>query len=151
MSQSEELDNKIIVMWNAKMISSEIATALNVTRSVVMGRIFRLRKKGVYLRSPDKKKLTPITKREVKTRKGWVLKSTPKVKTAPNISLEQPFFNIPEPSATISIMDLTNKSCRYIIDSDRRRGAIYCGSPKQYKSYCKAHADLCYVPLRSSV
>lgn len=146
MNQNDELNNKIIEMWNAGMTSGDIAHALKVTRNTIMGRVSRLRKKGVALRSIQK--IQPAIKREVKTRRGWVMKKQPKPKSAPVISLDQFSFDMPEPPVNISIMELTERSCRYVIGSDQRRGAIYCGDTKHYRAYCKKHADLCYVPIR---
>lgn len=150
MDQKDEMNNKIVAMWNANMTSSEIAKALHITRSAVMGRVSRLREKGVALRSIQK--IKPAIKREVKTRRGWVMKKQPKPKSAPVISLDQFTLDIPEPPTDISIMELKENSCRYVIGSDRRRGALYCGKPKARRSYCEEHAKLCYVivPLERS-
>jgi len=46
------------------------------------------------------------------------------------------------------IMQLTPNACRYIVAEDAHRGALYCGGPQQYKSYCAAHAQLCYTPVK---
>lgn len=46
------------------------------------------------------------------------------------------------------IMQLTPTACRYIVSEDPHRGALYCGDPQHYRSYCAAHARLCYTPVK---
>ena len=146
--ESGEMSNKIVVMWNEGITSGEIAKELGVTRNVVIGRVSRLRKNGVTLRSLQK--IKPSTKREVKTRMGWVMKRQPKPKNAPVISLDQFTFDSPPPVQRVDITQLTSLSCRYILDQDPKRGALYCGDTRHYRSYCEAHAKMCYVPVRHS-
>lgn len=153
MTELEETHNQIIAMWNNGMTSGEIARAMGVTRNVVIGRVTRLREKGIELRAAPKAapKLQKVVKREVKTQRGWILKKQVKPKNAPDISFEQLFFDLPMPVRRIDIMQLQPHSCRYIIDRDPKRGALYCGDTKHYRSYCKKHANLCYVPARAIV
>jgi GcrA cell cycle regulator len=46
------------------------------------------------------------------------------------------------------ILQLTPTACRYIVSEDPHRGALYCGDPQHYRSYCAAHARLCYTPVK---
>jgi hypothetical protein len=45
----------------------------------------------------------------------------------------------------VSLLDLKPWSCRYIVNEDKTN-PFFCGAPKEYISYCKVHADLCYSP-----
>jgi GcrA cell cycle regulator len=45
-------------------------------------------------------------------------------------------------STNCTIMELTPKSCRYILDADN----TYCGAQRVKGAYCAEHARLCYRP-----
>lgn len=46
----EELNRRVVEMWNAGDSAGVIATALNVTRNNVMGRVWRAKRRGEKLR-----------------------------------------------------------------------------------------------------
>jgi hypothetical protein len=145
MIDQDPINQKIIAMWNENYTSGEISSILKISRSSVMGRVTRMREKGIELRSIKKKTvLKRAIKRQVKTTMGWVTRKYIKPDKTPDIALDQLFLDVEIPQQRIDIMQLTPRSCRYIIETKSARGAIYCGSTTQYKSYCKKHADMCY-------
>jgi len=140
--------NKLIELWNLKASASEIGKELGITRNAVIGKVKRLREKGVPLRSfvaKPKEERTRVRVREVKTDRGWVKKKEV-VKIEP-VQLDFDFLP-PLPERNIDILKLTPFSCRYIVDHDQHRGAIYCGEAKQGRSYCGEHTRICYIPLK---
>lgn len=150
MIEINKTHKQIIKMWNDGMSSGEIASLLKVSRNSVIGKVSRMRASGIPLRSAPKikPKLQKVTKRQVKTQRGWIVKRQIRPKVDPTILLDQLFLDIPLPVQRVDILQLTPKSCRYIVDRDPKRGALYCGDMKHYRSYCKKHAELCYVPVR---
>ena len=134
------MTEQLIAMWNAGTTSSEIARALGLTRSAVMGKIKRLRDKGVALRAappPNRPPPKPPRRKEQRrTPTGWKSVLVP---------IEPP--TLPDVPTSVGLLDLTPGMCRYITGRSPR-GVIYCGAAKDYKSYCKTHADLCYVPVK---
>jgi hypothetical protein len=48
----------------------------------------------------------------------------------------------------VTLMELTYKHCRYIVGSNKARGTLYCGEEKGNRSYCTAHAKLCFYPIK---
>lgn len=149
MKYDDKTVNMIIDLWNEGYSAGEISHKLKVTRNMVMGKISRLRASGMSLRTAPKK-LQRAKKVEVKTKNGWVKKKETKKKPAAVglQPIEQFVFDYGPIETNIDIMQLTPRSCRYIIDNDRRRGALYCGEPKHYRSYCEAHAKLCYISAK---
>lgn len=137
------MNETIIKMWNEGKSGLEIGEFLGVTRNVVIGRITRLREKGVVLRQSDKsadakkaiKQRTEI--REKRTRIGWVKQ------------VEHIPFN---PSGTgVKIMDLEPGCCKYVVGNDSEQSALFCAEPIKDRSYCDAHYRLCYIPPKTLI
>jgi len=106
-------------MWQEnKLTASQIANEFGITKGAVMGVIYRLRASGLDLdRRSDKKK--PVVYQ--------TFKSEP---APPNIG--------------VTIMDLTSRSCRYILGDTDGENTIYCGDPIDGRSLCAKHRKLCY-------
>lgn len=89
----------------------KVADKLGVTKNVVIGRMSRyIKKGGDFARS-----------KKSKTIKHQV---------------EHPV----NPIGGISILDLRNDSCRFMIGEHR-----YCGQDVVMQSYCESHAKECYI------
>ena len=146
---SDALNRQIIDLWNSGMPASEMARECGMTRNAIIGRIARMRAKGIPLRSLPKatEKLKRAIKREVRTPYGWIKKKQFKPNND-NIVFEQLSLGIQTPEQNLDIMQLFPGACRFIVGSDRKRGALYCGGTKHSKSYCKKHSDVCYAPVR---
>ena len=44
----------------------------------------------------------------------------------------------------VTILNLENNMCRYIVDAPLYADTYYCGDPKERGVYCAAHAEMCY-------
>lgn len=143
MNDVSETVNQIVEMWNNGHTSGDIAKRIGLTRDAVMGRITRLRDKGIVLRAASKT-TKPERSDEIKfeTKQSYVRKKPVVFYAKP---IEQLVFDYEPVNTGTDIMQLTPQSCRYIVGHDRRRGALYCAEIKHYRSYCKEHADLCYI------
>lgn len=148
MNELSETINQIIDMWNRGCTSGDIATQLKMTRDAVMGRITRLRGKGIMLRTQCKTpKSNCPNKIKLKTKEDRVI-NVPTVTYAKPVQL---VFDYGPIDTGTDITQLFPESCRYIVGHDRRRGALYCAGVKHYRSYCKEHADLCYIVKKTNI
>lgn len=135
-----DMNQKILEMWEQGKSGSEIANVLGVTRSTVLGRINRLRRKHkIEYRAA---KILVKSDRVVRTRD----KAKPYKKLRVFVPVEQV---IPKPKNSVSILDLQYWSCRYVLgDPKTPLDKIYCGQISEQGSYCKDHAQLCYQPVQ---
>lgn len=133
-----DINQKILEMWEQGKSGGEIANELGVTRSSIMGRIHRMRNESnIKYRA---KKISLKSDRIVRTRD----KAKPYKKLRVFVPFEQV---ISKPKSGVSILDLQYWSCRYIIgDPKTPLDKIYCGQVSEHRSYCKDHAQLCYQP-----
>jgi hypothetical protein len=132
---TDEKKKLIEKMWGEHYTSGQIAHALSVTRSSVMGYVNRkklLRNPGVAKKEkkePKKQdryiKLISIDGRLIRKRSVTV---TPvKKRTTRN-----------------TILDLKENHCRFILGEVNSDQTMYCCEPKEKGSYCKFHAEMCY-------
>lgn len=146
-----DLDGEVSRLWQDGRTSTEIAEALQITRSAVMGRVNRLRKKGHLvdfrngpfmktIRKPRAPKAVGGAKmpfvmptypgRPIRRRKGFVVNQTPEI-----VVKKQQYK---------TILELMPDDCRYIVGTVKTRGTLYCAEPKEMGSYCKSHGLICY-------
>jgi len=143
--QLSDENRKILELWDAGQSATEIGKQFNMTRNSVMGRVYRARQVGVKM--AGYKKIRTVVKkapvRKVKNRR-IIMKARRENKPLP----------VPPPPPTpsknkkikpVSLLDLKSWSCRYMVNEDKTK-PFFCGAPKEYISYCKVHADLCYSP-----
>jgi len=145
--------NKIIEMWNAGSSGSEIATALNLTRNAILGFVHRQRRSGVFVEERASGRNNEKEKAEKKK-----AKIEKKIEVKPKIRMEMPrvditsAFDINEyfskPITGVSLLDLSYYSCRFIVTTENDKPPVYCGERVDRGSYCKPHADRCYIPAR---
>ena len=136
-----KIDQKIIKLWDEGHSASAIGDHVGMTRNAVMGRIHRARCNGVKVG------------RSRKIRTGGAEKPERKVKNRRIIRLakkeNKPLPPLPPLVQTktrpIPFMKLAPDSCRFIVNDDPAK-ALFCGAPKETRSYCKKHALLCYIP-----
>lgn len=138
----DEETQEIVRLWNTNMSASQIAKRLGVTKNSVIGKISRLRAKGVYLRvreessKPTKKPNPLLPDRAIKLSSVSV---GGHVHHTPVLAIGTQF---------VGILDLKPSSCRYVVSDDAADG-VYCGATRTHKAYCAAHAALCYVKEKS--
>ena len=147
-------DKRLIDMWFAGQSANAIAVALGVSRGSVMGKVYRLRQNGVldYRQDPSgwagRKKKTPHPLPKLKTMASQPVQTLNLNKPrepdpVPVVAPPVPMFDPSKPYT--NILQLTLDTCRYIMTEDTSVSAFYCGEPVDRKSYCKAHADLCFT------
>jgi hypothetical protein len=125
-----EIDT-IISLWKEGLTATQIGDSIGKSRSSVLGKIYRLRRKGVIedYRCPARSSIE-------KSDQGDLFK----------------YFDLkkPEPVSQFkTIFDLGYRDCRYIVDRSDR-GYLYCAKPKKRKSLCQEHYSMCYRVLISS-
>lgn len=148
-----DYEAKLVKLWNEGKSAGEIAKELHVTRNTIMGKIWRLRNKGVGIekhertntRGKDKK---PRVRRSPAPLLDLIFKRQKEEKIGEVIKHEEPFITN---SLNIRFKDLRNHSCRYVINDGRPENFIFCGAPKERGAYCEAHASICYTPPRLPV
>lgn len=129
---------QILYMWNKGISGGDIADALGVTRGAVLGYVHRARMSGELLEE------RAIGKNTHK----YPQQGIKKYKQS-RIDGIHGYFTKPEYG--LSILDLGYTNCRFIVSDDASKPPIYCGEEINRGSYCKEHADLCYVPARSQL
>jgi hypothetical protein len=139
----KDIDRKIIAMWDDSKTGSEIAEALEMSRSAVMGKLYRLRA-AKYIEY----KTTPVRPKN----------DTPADRAArPKRAYRTPYFGpivklAPQKSTVIGgsgikLMDLKNNSCRFIVNDGPAQSFLFCGKEKEKGPYCSDHRKLCYVKV----
>jgi len=129
---------QILYMWNKGLSGGDIADALGVTRGAVLGYIHRARSNGELLEG-----------RAIGKNTHKYPKQGAKKYEQSKVSGINGYFMKPEYG--LSILDLGYTNCRFIVSEDTDKPPIYCGEEINRGSYCKEHADLCYIPARSQL
>lgn len=152
---------KLIELWRVGATGAEIARQLGVTRSMVLGKVYRLREQGILAyRNPEKSKTkvkevttnVVVLERKVPqtTQGGSMLRIQPEEpELKPVVPPTLPEFDPTKPY--LNILQLNFTKCRYIMTEDTSVDALYCGETVHRRSYCKAHADVCLVPAPKKV
>lgn len=144
------IELKIIQLYQEGIGTRLIGEEVGRTKNSICGFLSRCREWG-YL-GPYIKRPTPDTDlRKVPPKRTIGNRSSPtKMRHFKELSLRskidaQTQLELPATQG-ISFWNLKNSSCRYIISGGNGRPHIYCGEPKQHKSYCLYHANICYMP-----
>jgi len=125
---SNDLDNEIQRLWGEKLSASQIGSILCLTRNAVIGRVNRMRKKGVDVEA-----------------RAFPKTAVARIPVA--MPVEEELDAEPESQVGIPFESLTLKTCKFVIDGDHPRYFRFCGEPVTTKSYCKTHHALCYVKV----
>ena len=173
MSWTDERVEQLKKMWSEGQSASQIAKELGgVTRNAVIGKVHRL---GLSNRAG-----AAPAKAEKKPAKAEAAKPAPKAKAEtpeerpstpiprkPIITAGQPLP--PQPSANeispealanvrevekkakkISLMELTERTCKWPIGDPATEDFWFCGLPvQQGKPYCEAHVGVAFQPMSS--
>lgn len=131
---SNEQKETIRDLWNSGKTGAEIGKLYGMSRCAVIGLMNRMRKKGQEVNSKPKFK-QPKKKRVRK-------ETAPKVIAAP-----PPRAKLPE---NIELIDLTSRSCRFVVSAVDEAPILFCGKHIDQRSYCEEHAKICYLPSRYS-
>lgn len=150
-------------LWNQDYSSQQIADLWGITRSAVVGKVFRLRNKGVALRAEHevsrihrtslqhfRRKAARVvqargTGEASKTshRQAFLARLMREAKTAPRETLPTR-----APKVT-NILDLEDQHCRFILGSVGQPGYGWCGEPRMPGiSYCAPCAKIVFNPVQ---
>ena len=137
--------DKLIELWRSGLTATQISKEIGATRNAVLGKVFRLRNKGVDLdtraklgngkaKKPPQPKPPALkykaTKREVARRNADML-------------------NRPELRGGILFSERQQQQCAYIAGDSRDPDVKCCGRFTGLgTSYCPSHHRLCYTPHR---
>lgn len=129
-------------LWNEGKSGGQIASIIGTTRSVVMGKVHRLRlpKRG---RTRVPRQYPKRAKRTIRP-SGWMRDvtarhSTPQPKTPPTEPVQEPV------SLDLSLMDLAPGQCKY---PHGEGPYVFCGHPVHAgSSYCEFHHRLCWTTV----
>ena len=169
MSWTDERVEILKKMWGEGQSASQIAKELGgVTRNAVIGKVHRLglsNRAGSSAPAPEKKAAKPAAKPakpKKQTEKVVEVTVTPR---KPIVPAGQPLP--PQPSANeispealatvrevektakkISLMDLTERTCKWPIGDPATEDFWFCGlSVQQGKPYCEAHVGVAFQPM----
>lgn len=150
---TDDEDKQLIEMWREGLVGPKIAEAMGKSRGAIMGRISRLRGRGIELTArprPPRKKRVWTTRPAKPKPMPKVLELAPVVRPIANAPVS-PFVDTVEVpyEQPCDILSLRFFSCRYIV---QEKPTLYCNSMVHKHSYCEKHFELCYqkgtnVPL----
>jgi len=180
MSWTDERVELLKKMWTEGQSASQIAKELGgVTRNAVIGKVHRLglsnRAGGASTPAPEKKAAKAPAAKKPAAKKEPAAKAPVKEKVIevtvaprkPIVPAGQPLP--PQPSANeisperlanvrevektakkISLMDLTERTCKWPIGDPATDDFWFCGlAVQQGKPYCEAHVSVAFQPMSS--
>ncbi|NNF71334.1 MAG: GcrA cell cycle regulator [Rhodobacteraceae bacterium] len=175
MSWTDERVEQLKKMWGEGQSASQIAKELGgVTRNAVIGKVHRLGLSNRAGAAPAKTaKEKPAAKAEAAPAKAAAAEATPAARPAQSparkqiIPAGQPLP--PQPSANeispealasvrevekkskkISLMELTERTCKWPVGDPATDDFWFCGLPvQQGKPYCEAHVGVAFQPMSS--
>ncbi len=177
MSWTDERVETLKKMWSEGQSASQIAKELGgVTRNAVIGKVHRLglsNRAGAAPAKPAKEKEKPAaeTKAAAPAKEESAIQTAPERPTTPArrqiIPAGQPLP--PQPSANeispealasvrevekkskkISLMELTERTCKWPVGDPATDDFWFCGLPTQAgKPYCEAHVGVAFQPMSS--
>lgn len=138
---------RVLGLWKSGATSGDIAAIVKLSRSSVMGILFRARKRGlVEMRKVETGEKKPRTKPKRERVKRLRL---PSVFAAPLVTDNHETSQIvTEPCDPVHFLDAHYGQCRWIVGRAPDNLVNFCGQPtKEGLSYCVAHHKIVYVPL----
>jgi GcrA cell cycle regulator len=151
------MDGLLISMWNDGRSSQIIANHLHVSRSAVVGKVFRLRKAGVILRS-DHPSPGSIESRRRATKLRLAKNAGLKRRREARLTVVQRMIRdahasyprLPEydeEPKVLRIEDLEPHHCKFPIGDPQRQGFGWCGEARKIGlPYCEKHVARAYRP-----
>lgn len=154
---TSEAEQLIIDLWDKNYSGYQIAVALKTTRSAILGKISRMRRRGITFkraydptRSKKNAKTLPSPKLPPIKVNNQVLKMVkPEPPPKPVVVIEEP---VPKYTGKpISVMELTLNTCKYSVSGVYPKDFLFCGGPVHKRSFCKEHYGLCYTPHKRDI
>lgn len=150
---TDEAENLIVELWDKGFSGYQIAVAMKTTRSAILGKIARMRRKGIkFVRAYDPNRTkrgkvkppTPVNIPPVKV----VIKSLKVVKQQPEPKPVVVIVPPPPPyeGDPLTILQVKDTTCKYSVSGTRAPDYRFCGGPVYKRSLCHHHFELCYYP-----
>lgn len=138
---TDEKKKLIEKMWAEYYTSGQIALAIGVTRSSVMGYVNRQK----LLRNPGaikQNRINKVPKKEPKKDRYVKL-----ISIDGRLIRKRSVTITPEKKVDLSkntLMFLTPEACRFVLGQVQAEKTNYCCQPIEKGSYCAFHAQICY-------
>lgn len=135
-----------LVGFSASLIAEQL---VGVSRSAVIGKLFRLglcAKKGRNIPIQKKKR----EKREKRPQANGLASLPPDMRAQrlDRLKVQKSFETESKPSTFCTLLELTTDRCRWPIGEPGSESFGYCGGMREIGSYCDAHAQIAYVPVK---
>jgi hypothetical protein len=139
-------EKMMIEMWLDGKTGLQIAEELNTTRNAIMGRLKRLRDRGLIeyrIVPPSKPVTTNIVYLPIKNRR--ILREIKAgIREAPKIFVTPEKKNVLKPP--VRFFSLTVMSCKFPINDGAPQDFLFCGDHRHPgSSYCERHHKICYI------
>ena len=119
-----------------------IGRKMHITKNAAIGKARRLKlTKSPSPSTPYQYKKSVFKPKPPKPAKRKIIQNKAIPPTPPPVPVSVPEMRL------VTMMQLTSQHCRYPIDTPKE--LMFCGRiPDGQPPYCKAHAKICYMPLR---
>ena len=142
-----KIDKMLLIKDNHSM--QEIADAIGATRNAVIGKLNRMRNKGLL--PPVKKQIKPPKTDAAKIEAAIGFKPA-KVTTSPKIKIKhKPVVFKDDKTGKYKLDELTAKQCKFPHGDTRSPDFGFCGADIERGSYCQEHYDKCHVKNRDYI
>ena len=149
-----KIDKMISIKDNHSM--QEIADAIGATRNAVIGKLNRMRNKGLL--PPVNKQIKPPKTDALKIEAAIGFKpakvtTSPKIKSkyiSPKINVKSVVFK-DDKIGKYKLDELTAKQCKFPHGDTRDPDFGFCGADIERGSYCKEHYIKCHVKNRDYI
>jgi hypothetical protein len=141
-------DKLVLDLWNKGLTGLQIGVKIGATRSAILGLINRLRKAGYVeyrAKNPRPKKEAPQKPKTARQKKLDQFELL--LAAVPPIVVPEP---IQEPCKPLTIMQLTRRSCRYVLNDGKPSSFLFCGKTTDRGSYCEEHHKICFTVIQKS-
>lgn len=159
MSWTDDRVARLAKLWAEGLSASQVAADLGgVTRNAVIGKVHRLGLSG-RAKPAGKSNATPRRKPAAKSGTGSYTRAAPRpsARSAGNTALKtdvdvvsraKPVEDLAMPkSKMLTLMDLTESTCRWPTGDPTMPGFSFCGHKNQEeKPYCEFHSKLAFQP-----
>lgn len=133
MSDTPSQRDAILALWAEGLTSGQVAQKLGVSRSVVMGAIYRARQHGTAV-DPEGRHV--VSKRAAPPPQPLLVKLTPVAKLNDRSSGEK----------GVRLIRLRATGCRFPVGTNRKGEHLFCNSHQQEgSSYCQRHHQVTHV------
>lgn len=151
-----EQEKTILQLWEQGFTGQEIGDQIGKTRSAVLGKLNRLRKKGLIgykvqdTRLENQKVSVKHKKPDAVIQKSTVGRNrlVPFVFKTKNRDRQPPVFTKPVrvwDGKPVTLMELESGMCKYPVGHDNELNHTFCGKSVHKRVYCEAHHKLCYI------